>query len=101
MISSIVGAASPYAVRLGMDAVSNSTYGTEVNDADRAAAAAADPAVGHGPTLRERSRCQVSAAPLTGNSHTEAASEFSVYAVVAVAPASWHWMAARAWKADG
>ena len=34
-----------------MDAVSNSTYGIEVNDADSAAAAAAEPAVCHCPTL--------------------------------------------------
>ena len=41
-ISTMVGTATPYAAMLGIDAVSNSTYGTAVNDADSAAAAAAD-----------------------------------------------------------
>jgi hypothetical protein len=42
-----VGAARPNAARLGIEAVSNSTYGTAVNDAVSAAAAAAQPAARH------------------------------------------------------
>jgi hypothetical protein len=48
-----------------------------VNEADNAAAAAAAPAVRHW-SVRVRSTRQVSAAALTGNSQTAAATEFSV-----------------------
>jgi hypothetical protein len=58
-----------------------------VNDADRAAAVAAAPAVRHS-SVRPRSSCHVSVAALTGNSQIDAARELSVYAVVGAAPVS-------------
>ena len=72
---------------MGIEAVSNSTYGIAVNDADSAAAVAAAPAVRHS-SVRVRNSCHVSVAALTGNSQIEAASEFSVYAVAGAAPVS-------------
>ncbi len=71
-----------------------------MNDADSAAAVAAAPAVRHS-VMRGRSSCQVSNAALSGNSHTAAASELSVYAVVGAAPVSWASTAPRAWNVDG
>ena len=56
-----------------------------MNDADNAAAVAAAPAVRHS-SVRVRNSCHVNVAALTGNSQIEAASEFSVYAVVGAAP---------------
>ena len=76
-IRTMVGAAMPYAAMFGIDAVSNSTYGTAVNDADRAAAAAADAAARHW-SVRDPISCHVSIAALAGNSQTAAAREFSV-----------------------
>ncbi len=58
-----------------------------MNDPDSAAAVAAAPAVRHS-SVRVRSSRHVSVAALTGNSQIEAASEFSVYAVVGAAPVS-------------
>ena len=85
MTSTVVGTARPKAARLGIDAVSNSTYGIAVNDADIAADAAAAPAVRHS-SVRVRSHCHVRVAALTGNNQTAAATELSVYAVVGAAP---------------
>ncbi len=75
--NAIAGTATPYAARLGIDAVSNSMYGIAVNDAERAAAVAAAPAACHWPNL-SRSSFQVRIAALAGNSQTAAATELSV-----------------------
>jgi hypothetical protein len=62
---------------LGIDAVSNSTYGIAVKEAEKAAAVAAAPADCHS-LNRLRNSFQVMVAALTGNSHTAAAKELSV-----------------------
>jgi hypothetical protein len=85
---------------LGIDAVSNSTYGIAVNDADIAAAAAAAPAVRHS-SVRVRSSCHVRAAALTGNSQTAAATEPRVYAVVGAVPVTRLRIVVSAWNVDG
>ena len=71
-----------------------------MNEADNAAAVAAAPAVRHR-LIRPISRCQVSKPALSGNSHTAAATELSVKAVVGAAAVSCASTAASAWNVVG